>query len=170
MATPTFADIQNSLLAIQALVNQIRDDLTATMSEVDALMNPVPVPPVPPIVPAPPPVVPPPVVPPVVPNPPPVAPPPAKPVESPDGSTAPIEDAKGNLWNLAPASDTTLGNQVTMNGKLAGYSANVTLLLYFNHTVYQQNNAGGWWSWNGTTWIDAADPRPVVQPLATFLT
>ena len=98
------------------------------------------------------------------------APPPAKPVESPDGSTAPIEDAKGNLWNLAPASDPTLGNQVTMNGKLAGYSANVTLLLYFNHTVYQQNNAGGWWSWDGTTWVDATDPRPVVQPLATFLT
>jgi hypothetical protein len=75
---------------------------------------------------------------------------------SPDGTTIPpaaqIVDGAGNAW-------TVTGGVIYENGALAAYSANVTLLLYFGGTIYQQNSAGGWWSWDGSGWIDAADPR-----------
>ncbi len=42
----------------------------------------------------------------------------------------------------------------------AGYSANVTMLVYYGGTIYQQNKAGGWWYWNGTTWVGTSNPDP----------
>jgi hypothetical protein len=78
------------------------------------------------------------------------------PTESADGTSCPpaqsITDAQGGLWTVS-------GGVIQTNGQNAGYSADVTLLLYFNHTVYQQNAAGGWWLWSGSGWSDAADPR-----------
>ena len=56
-----------------------------------------------------------------------------------------------------------------MNGALAGYSNQVTLLLYVNNSVYQENSAGGWWSWNGSTWVATSDPRHVLSPAGTTI-
>ena len=65
-----------------------------------------------------------------------------------------IVDASGNVW-------TVVSGVAYENGALAGYSANVTLLLYFNATIYQENASGNWWSWNGSAWLAGSDPRAV---------
>src|ERR1700731_2075081 len=77
---------------------------------------------------------------------------------SPSGTTIPsatqILDSSGKPWTLS-------GGVVYDNGALAGYSKGVTLLLYDNNLIYQENSAGGWWSWNGSTWVSSSDPRNV---------
>jgi hypothetical protein len=74
---------------------------------------------------------------------------------SPNGTTIPsatqIVDASGNLWIVT-------AGVIYENGALAGYSNAVTRLLYDNKLVYQENSAGGWWSWNGTTWVAGSPP------------
>jgi hypothetical protein len=66
-----------------------------------------------------------------------------------------IVDASGNTWTLEGPST----NQVVYeNGALAGYSANVTELLYAGGVVSQQNTAGGWWSWGSGTWNAETSP------------
>ena len=36
----------------------------------------------------------------------------------------------------------------------------MSLLLYYNNVVWQENTSNNWWSWNGTTWIAGmGDPR-----------
>jgi hypothetical protein len=62
-----------------------------------------------------------------------------------------IVDSSGNTWTVS-------GGVVHENGALAGYSASVTKLLYDNGTIYQENSAAGWWSWNGSTWVATSDP------------
>jgi hypothetical protein len=83
---------------------------------------------------------------------------------SPNGTTIPaaaqIIDAGGNLWTVS-------GGVIDENGKLAGYSAGVTLLVYANSTIYQENAAGGWWSWNGTTWVSSSQPVAVAGSCGT---
>jgi hypothetical protein len=83
---------------------------------------------------------------------------------SPSGTTIPaatqIIDAGGNLWTVS-------GGVIDENGKLAGYSAGVTLLVYANSTIYQENAAGGWWSWNGTTWVSSSQPLAVAGACGT---
>jgi hypothetical protein len=80
---------------------------------------------------------------------------------SPNGTSIPsatqIVDSSGNVWTVA-------GGVIYENGGLAGYSNNVTLLLYDNATIYQENSAGGWWSWNGSTWVAGSDPLNPVSP------
>jgi hypothetical protein len=75
---------------------------------------------------------------------------------SPAGTSVPsamqITDGSGDVWAVS-------GGVIYENGALAGYSKNVTLLLYDNQIVYQENTAGGWWSWNGSTWVSSGDPR-----------
>jgi hypothetical protein len=75
-----------------------------------------------------------------------------------NGTTIPsatqIIDGSDNVWTVS-------GGVVYENGTLAGYSNEVTLLLYDNNVIYQENSAGGWWSWNGSTWISSGDPRNV---------
>jgi len=77
------------------------------------------------------------------------------------GTTIPsatqITDSSGNVWTVS-------GGVVYANGALAGYSANVTLLLYDNGVIYQENSAGGWWSWNGRAWTSSSDPRSAPAP------
>ncbi len=78
-------------------------------------------------------------------------------VSSPSGTTIPsatqITDSSGNVWTVS-------GNVVYKNGALAGSSANAARLLYDNSTIYQENSAGGWWSWNGSSWKSSSDPVP----------
>jgi hypothetical protein len=75
---------------------------------------------------------------------------------SPSGTTIPptsqIVDNTGNIW-------TVTAGAVSENGSPAGYSADVTLLLYYNDLIYQENSSNQWFSWNGIAWIDAGDPR-----------
>jgi hypothetical protein len=92
---------------------------------------------------------------------------------SPNGTTIPaatqIIDSGGNVWAVS-------GGVIYENGALAGYSNAVTLLLYDSNTIYQENSAGSWWSWNGSTWLATGDPREVPSldgttiPAATQIT
>ena len=45
------------------------------------------------------------------------------------------------------------GGVVYENGAKAGYSANVTSLVYEDGVIYQENSADDWWSWNGSGWV-----------------
>jgi len=72
-------------------------------------------------------------------------------------SAAQITDAGANVW-------TVIAGVIYENGSLAGYSNEVALLLYDKKVIYQENTAGGWWSWNGSTWIASSDPRKKVSP------
>ena len=65
-----------------------------------------------------------------------------------------VVDSSGNVWTVS-------GGVIYENAKLAGYSNAVTLLLYDNKTIYQENSAGGWWSWSGGTWASSSDPLTV---------
>jgi hypothetical protein len=74
-----------------------------------------------------------------------------------NGTTIPsatqITDAQLNVWTVASV-------VIYENGGLAGYSTNVVLLLYYNGVIYQENSAGGWWSWVNSNWSGVAgDPR-----------
>jgi hypothetical protein len=66
-------------------------------------------------------------------------------------ATAQIIDSSGNVWAVS-------GGVIYENGVMAGYSKAVADLVYDNKTVYQENTAGGWWSWNGSTWASSTDP------------
>lgn len=79
--------------------------------------------------------------------------------------TPSIEDATGVMWTLGPAPTGLTGLSIYRNGVQVPYTQNVTLLLYFNHVIYQQNAAGGWWSWNGTSFVAASDPRVASTPV-----
>jgi hypothetical protein len=84
-------------------------------------------------------------------------------------NTGVIVDKTGITWSLATSTDR--GMQIVMKGTVDAATANVTLLLYWNQIVYQQNAAGGWWLWNNG-WSATTDPRlkpvvpvpPVVPP------
>lgn len=69
-----------------------------------------------------------------------------------------ITDASGGVWGLVPTS--TAGCQISYNGTIQTATANVTLLLYDNATVYQENSSGNWWAWTSGAWVSiAGDPR-----------
>jgi hypothetical protein len=80
-----------------------------------------------------------------------------------------IIDSGGNVWTVS-------GGVVYEHGALAGYSKAVAKLLYDDNTVYQENTAGAWWSWNGSTWVSSGDPTKVASangtsvPAATQIT
>jgi mannan endo-1,4-beta-mannosidase len=82
-------------------------------------------------------------------------------VASPTGAMIPsatqLVDSARNVWTLS-------GAQVMENGKAAGYSANVALLLYYNGVVYQENKNCLWWVWSNGTWISSANPAPGYAP------
>jgi hypothetical protein len=79
-------------------------------------------------------------------------------LSSPNGTNVPsatqITDSSGHVWTVS-------GGVIFENGALAGYSKSVTLLLYDNNIIYEQNSAGGWWSWNGSAWVSSTDPGNV---------
>jgi hypothetical protein len=63
-----------------------------------------------------------------------------------------ITDGSGNVWTVS-------AGVIFQNGVMAGSSNAVTQLVYEKGVIYQENSAGGWWSWTGSTW--AASPNPV---------
>lgn len=94
--------------------------------------------------------------------------------ESPDGSaltstTGTLFDAQGNAWTLVNGG--ARGLQIAENGAVLAPTQNVTILLYWNHQIFQQNSSGLWFT--PTTQI-AGDPRQVaggvITPSGTFLT
>jgi hypothetical protein len=85
---------------------------------------------------------------------------------SPSGTTIPaatkITDSSANVWTLA-------AGVVHENGASAGYSKAVTLILYDNKIIYQENSAGGWWSWSDSTWAPSSDPRKTASASLTTI-
>lgn len=72
----------------------------------------------------------------------------------PTQSAGKIIDRKGDTWAL------TYGQQIVHNGAVDPNTEAVTLMIYdWDHAVRHRNVMGGWWAWNGTNWIDSADPR-----------
>ena len=57
-----------------------------------------------------------------------------------------IIDSDGAAWTLVDGD----GLEVRKDSFPAGHSANVELLLYFDKKIYQSNDVGGWWVWNGS--------------------
>lgn len=80
------------------------------------------------------------------------------------GSGASIIDTSQNVWTIA-------AGVVDINGAAAGYSANVAELAYVSGAVWQENTAGLWWQWNGTSWGTGAgtatSPLPSGPPTPT---
>jgi hypothetical protein len=77
-------------------------------------------------------------------------------------TTGTIVDATGATWTLS-------GGVVYRNG-VATVSSSVVLLLYWNHTVYQQNSYGGWWDWVNGGWQATTDPRLASTSTSTTTT
>jgi hypothetical protein len=73
-----------------------------------------------------------------------------------------IVDSSGNVWTVS-------SGVIYENGKLAGYSNAVTLLVYDNKIIYQENSAGGWWSWSGGTWVSSSDPLSAASASGTSI-
>jgi hypothetical protein len=72
-------------------------------------------------------------------------------------SAARIVDSALNIWTLS-------GGVVYENGKAAGSTAGITLVLYFGGTVYQQNKNCLWSSWNGSAWVSTSNPASSITP------
>lgn len=67
-------------------------------------------------------------------------------------SASSIIDNSGNVWTLS-------GGVVYRNGAVAGVNYNVALALWYSGTVYHENTAGQFYSWNGSGWSACLDPR-----------
>jgi hypothetical protein len=84
------------------------------------------------------------------------------PTESAQGTTVPsasqLVDSQGRIFTLVN-SGATLGNQIAINGAIDSVTSNVTLLLYYNHLVYQQNSVGDFYRLDSTGWTKVSDPR-----------
>ena len=78
-------------------------------------------------------------------------------------SATQIVDSAHNVWTL-------VGGAVNEGGVAAGYTANVSLLLYYGGTVYQENTACLWWSWNGSAWVSSSNPAPSITPACSTST
>lgn len=90
-------------------------------------------------------------------------------VESPSGysvTDSAIIDSKLAVWMLIKTN--TVGNQITRNGVIQPYSANVQSLTYSARKVYQKNANGDWWFYDDTIadWI-AAGKSPLTPPVVT---
>ena len=110
------------------------------------------------------------VTPPPTPVPPVTVTPPPTPITSPNdtivlaGSTAAIQDGKGNAWSI------TASGQVAVNGAADATTANVKELAYVNGAVWQENTASLWWSKTLPTdqWAGGSSTSPVpVKPVAS---
>jgi Glycosyl hydrolase catalytic core len=87
---------------------------------------------------------------------------------SPSGTTIPpasqIVDNSKNIWTVKQS-------VVYENGALAGYTANVALLLFYNGAIYHENTSGNWWEWQNGTWNSVpGDPRTTTTTTTTTTT
>lgn len=71
--------------------------------------------------------------------------------------TAFIYDQSLGSWQLNGLGTTTL--QVVHNGSTDNTTANIILLLYWNHQVYRENSSSVWFVWGGSSWTLTTDPR-----------
>jgi hypothetical protein len=73
-----------------------------------------------------------------------------------NGTTVPpaasIVDSAGNVWTLS-------SGYIYRNGAKDPYSYNVTMLLWYNGSIYQENTSGNFYQWTGSTWVQCLDPR-----------
>jgi hypothetical protein len=67
-----------------------------------------------------------------------------------------ITDANGSTWSINSA------GQIVKDGTVDPTIANVVELAYVNHTIWQENSADLWWSWNGTSW-QPTNGRPSIR-------
>ena len=72
-------------------------------------------------------------------------------------AAAKIVDSALNVWTVS-------GGVVYENGTPAGFSAGVTLLLYFGGAVYQENKSCLWWRWSGDAWVATSNPASSITP------
>jgi len=83
------------------------------------------------------------------------------PTTSPDPTASPpdtqIVDTNGDIWTLS-------AGVVYKNSVAAGFTSGVVLIYWHLGTIYQENAAAAWWSWNGADWIDATSPLPPPPP------
>ena len=78
-----------------------------------------------------------------------------------------LTDAQGMKWKI-------VDGVVKVNNENAGFTQNVVVLLWWDGKIYQSNEAGGWWRWDGDgvwTPIPEGDPRPdgFVTPQVAFV-
>ena len=73
-----------------------------------------------------------------------------------------ITNGSATVWVVS-------GGLVYKNGVGDGISNGVTLLLYDNGTIYQQNSAGNWWSWSAGKWASSSDPRKTTSANGTSI-
>ncbi|WP_246216232.1 glycosyl hydrolase [Paraburkholderia agricolaris] len=64
-----------------------------------------------------------------------------------------INDASGAVW-------TVKSGVAYRAGQKAGFTMNITLLLWYAGKMYQQNVDNQWWVWQNSNWVASADPRP----------
>jgi hypothetical protein len=72
-----------------------------------------------------------------------------------NGTNQTIVDDNNDTWMIHT------DDKIHKNGQPADVSDAVILLVYWNKTVYQQNNNASWWEWvdDQTKWKNAQDPR-----------
>jgi hypothetical protein len=82
-----------------------------------------------------------------------------------DGPT--IEDSHNQAWTIVggigqPASE------VALNGTADTSTGYVNELAYVNHTLWQQNTAGWWYSWQNPGWSTGTQTSPLPAPPTTM--
>jgi hypothetical protein len=91
----------------------------------------------------------------------------AGPDTQPDGSTAvacpiltstsgSITDSAGNVWTLVVGPDGSL--VIYLNGSYSLDTDHVVELIEVGGVIYQENSAGGWWSWTNGAWAPTSKP------------
>lgn len=80
------------------------------------------------------------------------------------GTTIPpatsLNDSSGAVWQVK-------SGVVYRAGTKAGFTMNVTLLLWYAGKVYQENTDGNWWVWQNSNWVASSDPRPATSTPAS---
>ncbi|CAN7642459.1 beta-glucosidase [Caballeronia sp. LjRoot29] len=71
-----------------------------------------------------------------------------------------ISDSSGAVWTLK-------SGVVYRASVAAGFTDQVTLLLWYAGVIYQENVNHQWWKWQNNGWVASSDPRPVVPPVVT---
>jgi hypothetical protein len=69
--------------------------------------------------------------------------------------TGSITDATGNVWTITPAGTIARNNVNDTTTK------NVTLMALEKGVIWQQNTAGSWYSWLGSSWSGATTTSPL---------